>query len=150
MNAALATEKPPPTNAVSGKMKIRDARETDLPAIIKIYNAAIATRISTAQLEPVTLQERHDWLKDHSPNRHPFWVLEINHNVVGGLNAEIISAARCLSRHRRSQCLRRRKIPATRSWSRITCRSNQPGTDTRHQRHGWTDFREQQREPAIV
>jgi phosphinothricin acetyltransferase len=93
MNAALATEKPPPTNAVSGKMKIRDARETDLPAIIKIYNAAIATRISTAQLEPVTLQERHDWLKDHSPNRHPCWVLEINHNVVGWLNAEIISAA---------------------------------------------------------
>jgi hypothetical protein len=36
MTAALATEKPLPTNAVSGMMKIRDARETDLPAIIKI------------------------------------------------------------------------------------------------------------------
>ena len=66
-------------------MKIRDAREADLPAIIKIYNAAIATRIFTAQLELVTLEERRNWLKDHSPNRYPFWVLEINHNVAGWL-----------------------------------------------------------------
>ena len=37
-------------------MKIRDAVEADLPAIIDIYNAAVATRISTAQLEPVTVE----------------------------------------------------------------------------------------------
>jgi L-amino acid N-acyltransferase YncA len=71
--------------AATEEMKIRDARETDLPAIIKVYNAAIATRVSTAQLEPVTLQERRDWLKDHSPIRHPFWVLEINDEVAGWL-----------------------------------------------------------------
>ncbi|HEV2965826.1 MAG TPA: GNAT family N-acetyltransferase [Chthoniobacterales bacterium] len=85
MTAALATEKQPRARAVIGEMKIRDAREADLPAIIKIYNAAIATRISTAQLEPVTLEERRNWLKDHSPNRHPFWVLEINQNIAGWL-----------------------------------------------------------------
>ena len=66
-------------------MKIRDARESDLPAIIRIYNAAIVTRVSTAQLETVTVEERRHWLKDHSPDRHPFWVLEIGGQVAGWL-----------------------------------------------------------------
>ncbi len=64
---------------------IRDAVEADLPAIIKIYNAAVATRIATAQLEPVTLEDRRNWLKDHSSDRHPFWVLEIDRKIVGWL-----------------------------------------------------------------
>ena len=64
---------------------IRDARESDLPAIIRIYNAAIATRVSTAQLEPVTLENRRNWLKEHSPDRHPFWVLELDGQVAGWL-----------------------------------------------------------------
>src|SRR5436309_14228238 len=64
---------------------IRDAVEADLPAIIKIYNAAVATRIATAQLEPVTLEERRDWLRQHSPDRHPFWVLEIDRKIAGWL-----------------------------------------------------------------
>lgn len=67
------------------EMKIRDAVESDLPAIIKIYNAAIATRIATAQLEPVTLEDRRNWLKEHSPDRHPFWVLEIDRQIAGWL-----------------------------------------------------------------
>ncbi|HEY6070171.1 MAG TPA: GNAT family N-acetyltransferase [Chthoniobacterales bacterium] len=66
-------------------MRMRDAREADLPAIIKIYNAAIVTRIATAQLEPVTLESRRHWLKDHSPDRHPFWVSEIGGKIAGWL-----------------------------------------------------------------
>ena len=34
-------------------MTLRDATEADLPAIVEIHSAAIASRISTAQLEPV-------------------------------------------------------------------------------------------------
>jgi L-amino acid N-acyltransferase YncA len=83
--AMAATEKPRPTSAAKSEMNIRDAREADLPAIIRIYNAAIATRMSTAQLEPVTLEARRNWLKDHSPDRHPFWVLEIDGQIVGWL-----------------------------------------------------------------
>jgi phosphinothricin acetyltransferase len=67
------------------EMKIRDAVESDLPAIIKIYNVAVATRIATAQLEPVTLEQRRDWLKEHSTDRHPFWVLEIDRQIAGWL-----------------------------------------------------------------
>jgi L-amino acid N-acyltransferase YncA len=67
-------------------MKIRDAVEADLPAILEIYNAAIATRIATAQLEPVTLEERRHWLKEHSAERHPFWVLEADGKIAGWLS----------------------------------------------------------------
>jgi len=67
-------------------MKIRDAVEADLPAIIDIYNAAVATRISTAQLEPVTVESRRDWLGEHSPDRHPLWVAETAGRVIGWLS----------------------------------------------------------------
>lgn len=65
--------------------KIRDAVDNDLPAIIDIYNEAVATRTATAQLEPVTLEEWRDWLKEYSSDRHPFWVLEIDGQVAGWL-----------------------------------------------------------------
>src|SRR5437763_7983321 len=68
------------------KTIIRDAGDADLPAIIDIYNAAIATRLATAQLDPVTLEERRDWLKEHSPDRHPFWVLETDGRVIAWLD----------------------------------------------------------------
>ena len=81
---AVDLEKRRSPNA-SVSMKIRDATESDLPAIIDIYNAAVATRLATAQLDPVTLEERRDWLKEHSPDRHPFWVLEIDRKIAGWL-----------------------------------------------------------------
>lgn len=37
------------------EIRIRDATEADLPAIVEIHNAAIASHISTAQLDPVTV-----------------------------------------------------------------------------------------------
>jgi L-amino acid N-acyltransferase YncA len=85
MSATLSPERPRTTSAAAEEMKIRDAVEADLPAIIKIYNAAVATRIATAQLDPVTLEERRNWLNEHSPDRHPFWVLRIGRQVAGWL-----------------------------------------------------------------
>ena len=57
----------------------------DLPAIVDIYNAAVATRLSTAQLDPVTVEDRREWLNEHSPDRHPFWVMELEGEVAGWL-----------------------------------------------------------------
>jgi L-amino acid N-acyltransferase YncA len=73
------------STVVAETVKIRDAVESDLPAIIDIYNAAIATRMSTAQLEPVTVESRRRWLNEHSPERHPFWVMECDGQVAGWL-----------------------------------------------------------------
>ena len=67
-------------------MIIRDAAEADLPAIIEIYNAATATRISTAMFEPVTVEERLPWFRRHSANEFPLWVAEIEGRLAGWLS----------------------------------------------------------------
>ena len=65
---------------------LRDAIEADLPAIVEIHNAAIATRISTAQLEPVTVEGRREWFRAHSPVQYPIWVAELDGAIAGWLS----------------------------------------------------------------
>jgi phosphinothricin acetyltransferase len=67
-------------------MIIRDALEVDLPAIVEIYNAAIRGRISTAQLDPVSVEERLPWFREHSPESHPLWVAQIDGEIAGWLS----------------------------------------------------------------
>ena len=67
-------------------MIIRDAAEADLPAIIEIYNAAIATRTSTALFDPVSVEERLPWFHRHSPNEFPLWIAETEGQVAGWLS----------------------------------------------------------------
>jgi phosphinothricin acetyltransferase len=64
----------------------RDAVEADLPAIVEIYNAAIRGRISTAQLYPVSVEERLPWFREHSPESHPLWVAAIDGQIAGWLS----------------------------------------------------------------
>ena len=67
-------------------MTIRDAVEPDLPAIVDIFNAAVPTRTATAVLEPVMVEERLEWFREHSPERHPLWVLEMDGQIAGWLS----------------------------------------------------------------
>lgn len=67
-------------------MIIRDAVETDLPAIVEIYNAAIRGRISTAQLDPVSVKDRLPWFREHSPESYPLWIAEIDGQIAGWLS----------------------------------------------------------------
>ena len=85
MTAVMPEEDRRSQTAVTAGVIIRDAGAADLPVIVDIYNAAIATRVSTAQLEPVTVGSRRDWLKNHPPDRYPFWVLEMEGVVAGWL-----------------------------------------------------------------
>ncbi len=57
-------------------MRIRDAHPADLPAIVGIYNSTIPSRMVTADLEPVSVESRHEWFAAHSPERWPLWVAE--------------------------------------------------------------------------
>jgi L-amino acid N-acyltransferase YncA len=67
-------------------MTIRDATEADLPAIIAIYNAAIAGRIATADTEAVSVESRRDWFNEHNPNARPLWVALENDDIAGWLS----------------------------------------------------------------
>ncbi|GAA3436860.1 GNAT family N-acetyltransferase [Kutzneria kofuensis] len=49
----------------------RTATPADLPAIVDIYNAAVLSRTSTADLDPITVESRREWLAEA---RHPTWV----------------------------------------------------------------------------
>ena len=67
-------------------MTIRDAREADLAAIVDIFNATVPTRTATAVLEPVTVEDRVEWFHEHSPDRHPLWVAELDGAIAGWLS----------------------------------------------------------------
>ncbi|MEN3370386.1 MAG: hypothetical protein V7609_2529 [Verrucomicrobiota bacterium] len=67
-------------------MIIRDAAEADLPAIVEIYNAAIRGRISTAQLDEVSVEQRLPWFREHSATSHPLWMAEIDGEIAGWLS----------------------------------------------------------------
>jgi phosphinothricin acetyltransferase len=69
-------------------MLIRLAREADLPAIVAIYNGAIPGRLATADTEPVTLESRRSWFREHTPERRPLWVAEVDGDVVGWLGLQ--------------------------------------------------------------
>lgn len=64
----------------------REATRADLPAIVAIYNATIASRQVTADLEPVTVASRERWFDDHTPQHRPLWVVERDDGLIGWLS----------------------------------------------------------------
>lgn len=62
---------------------IRSAQESDLPAIMAIYNHEITTATSTFDTEPVDLREREAWLRAHQSARHPAIVVVDDDAVLG-------------------------------------------------------------------
>ncbi|WP_312266330.1 N-acetyltransferase family protein [Neisseria sp.] len=48
---------------------IARAEQTDLAAIVEIYNSTISSRQSTADLQPVSVADRQAWFDSHGGNR---------------------------------------------------------------------------------
>ena len=67
---------------------VRDAAIGDLPRIVEIYNESIPSRQATADLEPVTVEDRRPWFEAHVPGRRPLWVTERGGSVVAWLSLE--------------------------------------------------------------
>lgn len=66
-------------------MYIRDAQESDLTAIVDIYNQSIGNRLATADTEPITVASRLHWYRDRTFNR-PLWVVIEQERVTGWLS----------------------------------------------------------------
>jgi phosphinothricin acetyltransferase len=64
----------------------RLATRDDLPRIVAIYNATIPSRLVTADLEPISVQSRIRWFDEHTPGRHPLWVVELDGAVAAWLS----------------------------------------------------------------
>ena len=69
-------------------MIIRDATEADLPSIVEIFNATIPSRMVSATLEPVSVEERLAWFHAHSSDHHPLWVMNDGERVIAWLSLQ--------------------------------------------------------------
>ncbi|ABZ82716.1 phosphinothricin n-acetyltransferase, putative [Heliomicrobium modesticaldum Ice1] len=67
-------------------MLLRNAVESDLPAIVAIYNSTIASRMVTADTTPISVESRLPWFHDHNPDGRPLWVLEMDGVIAGWLS----------------------------------------------------------------
>lgn len=54
---------------------IRLATHEDLAQIVEIYNSTVASRQSTADLEPVSVASREAWFQAHQKPNRPIYVL---------------------------------------------------------------------------
>lgn len=68
------------------KLIIRDAKWSDLPTIVDIYNSTIASRMVTADTEPVSLESRKQWFQEHNPVSRPLWVALEDGKICGWIS----------------------------------------------------------------
>lgn len=64
------------------EIRIRDARESDLPALLEIYNQVVLSSPATFDLDSQTLGHRRKWFSEHG-RRHPIIVAESKGRVIG-------------------------------------------------------------------
>ena len=62
------------------------AKQTDLQKIVATYNSTIASRLVTADLEPVTAQSKQAWFEAHSPNKRPLWLVFVDGAYAGWMS----------------------------------------------------------------
>jgi len=71
---------------MDGKITFRDAKIEDLQKIVEIYNSTIASRMVTADIEPVSIEERLPWFNEHNPSKRPLWVVESDGVICGWIS----------------------------------------------------------------
>jgi L-amino acid N-acyltransferase YncA len=65
-------------------MRIEDARDDDLPAILAIYNDVLRTSTAIYREEPATLEERQAWNEARKKNGYPLLVARTDDAPVAG------------------------------------------------------------------
>jgi phosphinothricin acetyltransferase len=80
-------------------MNIRIAKLEDLEVIVEIYNQAISAGEKTADITPVTTDDRKKWFEDHTPNKYPILVAEKGESIVGYLTISAYRPGRMALRY---------------------------------------------------
>ncbi|HZY35934.1 MAG TPA: GNAT family N-acetyltransferase [Mucilaginibacter sp.] len=65
------------------EIKLRDATEGDLPAILSIYNDVIINTTAVYSEKPHTLPMRIEWFRDRVNNKFPVYVADVNGSIAG-------------------------------------------------------------------
>ena len=64
----------------------RYAQLTDLSNIVKTYNSTIASRLVTADLEPVTVNSKQNWFNAHNTTNRPLWIVLYDNEYAGWMS----------------------------------------------------------------
>ncbi|MES2566084.1 MAG: N-acetyltransferase family protein [Bacteroidota bacterium] len=62
------------------------AQQTDLTKIVTTYNSTVASRLVTADLEPVTIESKQAWFDAHSSDRRPLWIIKVDEKYAGWMS----------------------------------------------------------------
>ena len=54
--------------------------------IVKIYNSSIPSRLATADTEPVTIESKKEWFKQHNPKIRSLWILEKDDKLIAWIS----------------------------------------------------------------
>ncbi len=81
------------------RVVIRKAETKDLALIAEIYNQAVKLRCATADLTPVSIESRAEWLAAHDRAKYPVFVAEAGGFVVGWCSISEYRPGRKALRH---------------------------------------------------
>ena len=65
-----------PLSVLNDHFTVYHAAKADLFEIVSIYNQSIAAKQSTADLQPVTVEQRQAWFNQHQPDKHPIYIVK--------------------------------------------------------------------------
>lgn len=63
-------------------LSFRNVETKDLEQIVAIYNSTIASRMVTADTEPVTVANKQQWFAAHNTQNRPLWVVQNIENQI--------------------------------------------------------------------
>jgi phosphinothricin acetyltransferase len=58
------------------KIEFVYAEVSDLKKIVETYNSTVASRLVTADLEPVTVESKQQWFDSHNKTNRPLWIIK--------------------------------------------------------------------------
>ncbi|MDZ4665212.1 MAG: GNAT family N-acetyltransferase [Bacteroidota bacterium] len=62
------------------------AEENDLKKIIETYNSTVASRLVTADLQPVSVESKQQWFNSHNKTNRPLWIVKLEGNYAGWMS----------------------------------------------------------------
>ena len=65
------------------RIDFTNAALNDLERIVAIYNSTIESREVTADLEPVSVESKIGWFKEHNAEKRPLWVVKDFKEIIG-------------------------------------------------------------------
>ncbi|MES2133360.1 MAG: N-acetyltransferase family protein [Bacteroidota bacterium] len=62
------------------------AQKSDLSNIVATYNSTVASRLVTADLEPVSTESKQHWFNAHTPTKRPLWIVLSDGHYAGWMS----------------------------------------------------------------